>query len=145
MLGRRHEAVRRARCGTLTMAMAMALALAAGPGLAADARERDHASGELEYRINCASCHGLDAKGAGPMSDALAVQPPDLTNLAKRNDGVFPFMRVIETIEGRTDLLSHGPREMPVWGQRFREDMDGAAARARILDLTLYLRSVQAE
>lgn len=119
------------------------LGLTSGALAARDETDRSTVSGELEYRINCASCHGLDAKGAGPMADALTAVPPDLTVLAKRNDGVFPFMRVIETIDGRTDVIAHGSREMPVWGARFRTNLNGAVARARILDLTLYLRSIQ--
>jgi len=46
---------------------------------------------------------------------------PDLTVLAKNNNGVFPFDRVYQVIDGRKeqDILSHGSREMPVWGRAF--------------------------
>jgi hypothetical protein len=39
--------------------------------------------------------------------------------LAKQNNGVFPFGRIYETIDGRVEIKSHGTREMPVFGYRF--------------------------
>lgn len=44
---------------------------------------------------------------------------PDLTALAKNNNGVFPFDRVYQIIDGRREVLAHGPRDMPVWGRNF--------------------------
>lgn len=120
----------------------LGLALAAGLGAPALAAP-DEVSGEVEYRINCASCHGLDGKGEGPMTPALSTTPPDLTELAARNDGAFPFLHVVEVIDGRIAVTGHGSRDMPVWGARFRENFDGAVARARILELALYLRGIQ--
>jgi len=34
--------------------------------------------GRTAYMENCASCHGVDAKGDGPAARGLAVAPPDL-------------------------------------------------------------------
>ena len=45
------------------------------------------------FRAYCASCHGMDAKGNGPVAPALKAPVPDLTTLAKRNRGVFPVNR----------------------------------------------------
>ncbi len=70
--------------------------------------------GKFEYQVSCASCHGLDGKGKGPVSSELKVPPTDLTLLAKGNNGVFPFTRVYEVIDGRRAVISHGPRNMPV-------------------------------
>lgn len=100
-------------------------------------------SGKFEYQASCEVCHGAEGKGGGPMAEVLKVPPPNLSVLAKNNNGVFPFMRVIETIDGRFDTASHGGREMPVWGIRYREHQDPAAARGLILDLALYLESIQ--
>ncbi|MDH3280837.1 MAG: c-type cytochrome [Gammaproteobacteria bacterium] len=102
-------------------------------------------SGEFEYQASCEACHGSDGKGTGPMADVMKVPPADLTVLAKNNNGLFPFLRVIETIDGRFEAASHGGREMPIWGIRYREHNDPAAARGLILDLTMYLSSIQAE
>jgi len=40
---------------------------------------------------------------------------PDLTELSKKNDGVFPFMRIYEKIDGTRSMTWHGTRQMPVW------------------------------
>ena len=45
------------------------------------------ASGKEMFTQYCASCHGKEAKGDGPASAALNTPPPDLTRLAKKNDG----------------------------------------------------------
>ena len=49
------------------------------------------AAGAELYAANCASCHGREGKGKGPMAQTLKVKPPDLTKLSKRNGGTFPF------------------------------------------------------
>ena len=67
----------------------------------------------------CATCHGRDGKGNGPVSAALRVPPPDLTVLAKKNNGVFPFSSVYEIIDGRKAVIAHGTRDMPIWGDRY--------------------------
>ena len=65
----------------------------------------------------CASCHGADAKGNGPMAKSLKVKPADLTRIAARNGGTFPLMRIERIISGEEQPPSgHGTSEMPVWG-----------------------------
>ena len=64
--------------------------------------------GKAEYRSGCASCHGIDAKGNGPVSKELKTHPADLTVLAKRNNGVFPVNAVYQIIDGREFIASHG-------------------------------------
>lgn len=46
-------------------------------------------SGSAMFSEYCAVCHGKDAKGSGPAAPALRVAPPDLTTLAKKNNGEF--------------------------------------------------------
>jgi mono/diheme cytochrome c family protein len=75
--------------------------------------------GKAEYQSGCASCHGADAKGNGPVSTQLKTRPADLTVLAKKNNGVFPVNAVYQIIDGRDSIPSHGTREMPIWGWRF--------------------------
>jgi mono/diheme cytochrome c family protein len=48
-------------------------------------------SGEVMYKQYCAACHGADAKGHGPAAASLKMPPPDLTTLANRHDGKFPY------------------------------------------------------
>ena len=88
-------------------------------GFAAAAQAEDFDIGKSEFQSSCASCHGTDAKGKGPVSDQLKIPPPDLTMLAKNNSGVFPTNAVYETIYGSKTIPAHGTREMPIWGQRF--------------------------
>ena len=107
------------------------------------------AGGELEFQRSCASCHGQEGKGNGPMAKVLTVKPADLTQLSKGNGGTFPFWRVYGTIDGREQVQSHGPREMPIWGERFNKETSdhGSDARSlvagRILGLVFYLRHIQ--
>jgi mono/diheme cytochrome c family protein len=107
------------------------------------------AGGELEYQRYCAVCHGSDARGQGVMSKYLTIHPANLTQLAKRNGGKFPFWEVYEKIDGGSEVRGHGTREMPIWGDRFRADAggDGKAAQTqaagRILGLVFYLQYIQ--
>lgn len=75
--------------------------------------------GKQEYLENCAVCHGNDGKGHGPYVEFLRKSPPDLTQLTKRNGGVFPVSRMYETIEG-ANVPSHGARDMPIWGMDYQ-------------------------
>ena len=96
-----------------------------------------------DYEVACAFCHGLTGKGEGPLNDDLKSRVPDLTVLAKNNNGVFPFNRVIQVIDGRQQIKAHGPREMPVWGNSFRLHDTGPTAASRIKRLAEYLELLQ--
>jgi mono/diheme cytochrome c family protein len=100
--------------------------------------------GKMEYQASCASCHGIDAKGTGPVAASLNKKPADLTRLAKRNDGVFPFERTYETIDGRIEIKSHGTREMPVFGYVLWPLYEPETVmRTRILAIIDYLYRIQ--
>lgn len=110
--------------------------------------------GRLEYEGNCASCHGIGAKGDGRIKQYLTKAPTDLTTLSKRHGGAFPTQLAWEIIDGRssTDIGPHGNREMPVWGSDFRAQAlqyPGMAAqpewyvRGRIVALLDYLARIQ--
>jgi mono/diheme cytochrome c family protein len=88
-------------------------------GLALPGWAQDADIGKIEYQSSCAACHGVDGKGAGPLAEELKTKPADLTMIAKKNNGKFPFNRVYETIDGRQEVKSHGPRDMPIWGFRY--------------------------
>jgi len=75
--------------------------------------------GRSEYQAGCAACHGADGKGNGPVAIALLTKPVDLTIIAKKNNGVFPFGRLYDVIDGRQEVKAHGDRAMPVWGYRY--------------------------
>jgi mono/diheme cytochrome c family protein len=60
--------------------------------------------GKTEYLSSCGPCHGSDAKGKGALADQLKATPADLTQLAKKNGGVFPINAVYEKIDGRQEV-----------------------------------------
>jgi mono/diheme cytochrome c family protein len=121
--------------------LAFVLAWVAVPALA---ETKDPVTaGQAEYRRSCAVCHGEDGYGDGLLASGLKKSPDNLTLLAKQNGGVFPFLKVIAVIDGRIEVLYHGRREMPLWGDRFSRRDNPTVAKARILDLTLYLESIQ--
>jgi mono/diheme cytochrome c family protein len=106
-------------------------------------------SGYEWFRTYCASCHGVSARGDGPVADELKTQPTNLARIAARSDGEFDALRVARYIDGRTELAVHGTREMPVWGRRF-DDRTGEAlveetrlGPGPILLIVEYLRSIQ--
>jgi mono/diheme cytochrome c family protein len=102
--------------------------------------------GPALYRAYCASCHGVDAKGNGPLAESLKVPPSDLTRISARNAGTFPLMQIERMIQGEGQLQrSHGSREMPVWGPIFsRVEDDRDIGLVRIDNLARYLRDIQA-
>ncbi len=67
---------------------------------------------------NCASCHGADGKGTGPLTAKLKTKPADLTKLAKGNKGVFSPDVLYKMIDGREALRNYHNIEMPIWGCR---------------------------
>ena len=101
--------------------------------------------GSQLFRTHCATCHGLDGRGAGPMANRLRRTPPDLTKFAARNGGLFPSERVHRIIDGR-DVSSHGIGDMPVWGDVFRraDDETEEKVKARIDAIVRYLATIQA-
>lgn len=103
-------------------------------------------SGPEIFKTSCASCHGIDGKGAGPAASALKKAPSDLTQLAKKNGGRFPTEQVRNYIDGRNPVGAHGSREMPVWGEAFQEiSSSPASVTYRIVTLSAYIESLQAK
>jgi len=109
--------------------------------------------GKSEYLSKCVVCHGLSGKGDGVYKDLLRRSPSDLTVLARENNGVFPHQRVYEIIDGRQEIRSHGPRDMPIWGADYLEKAvpeysvipyDPAVyVRSRIIALVDYVNRLQ--
>ncbi len=106
--------------------------------------------GKTDFMEGCAGCHGESAKGQGPLAGLLNIAVPDLTQLSAKNDGKFPMLEVIHTIDGRSGLRAHGG-PMPIWGTIFKSHASGdnalfgteAITRGRILSIAYYLESIQ--
>jgi hypothetical protein len=95
----------------------------------------------------------VDGKGAGFLIRLFSgVDPGDLTQLAKNNEGKFPSDKVFQVIDGRAEVAAHGVRKMPVWGDRYMEQsmseygpdkINELRVRARVLELVYYIQSIQ--
>jgi len=108
-------------------------------------KQTSPASGQEMYKTYCAVCHGANGKGNGPAAEALKVPPTDLTNLAAKNGGKFPALKVSAIIRGEEVLAAHGSKDMPIWGNLFWEMSAGheAEVQQRIANLNKYLESLQ--
>jgi hypothetical protein len=107
--------------------------------------------GSEEFQVSCAVCHGSDGRGNGSMAPYLTIKPSDLTQLARNNDGRFPFLEVFQMIDGRQEIAVHGTRAMPIWGDRYKAEATvkygpyntETVVRGRILELVQYLEAIQ--
>lgn len=102
-------------------------------------------SGKEMYTAYCASCHGAEGRGNGPVAPALKSPPPDLTTMTRKNAGKFPFEQVLQTIKGDAHVPSHGSAEMPVWGPVFSQlaREHSGEAQQRISNLAKYVDTLQ--
>jgi len=126
------------------------LALAGGlTALSAQAQSPD--VGGVLFDQYCAGCHGASAVGDGPVAQYLTVPPADLTQLAARNGGTFPMLKVIHVIDGRTGVRGHAS-QMPLFGDVFMAEGGPADprtlqnvldTRGRMLSLAMYLETLQ--
>src|SRR3984957_8856098 len=56
-------------------------------------------SGKSMFKDYCASCHGPDGKGLGPVAALFRKPPPDLTVMTKSRGGVFPKESVAHVLQ----------------------------------------------
>jgi mono/diheme cytochrome c family protein len=139
---------------TRMMAAALAMALAGAstyvmqpkaPGQAPSQLAIKSMPGRDLYQFYCATCHGCDAKGTGPVAAALKTPPGDLTRLAADNGGTFPRERIVSLVSGRgRSVPAHGSSDMPVWGPIFRSlDVRAGYDEIRVANIVSYLESIQ--
>lgn len=118
------------------------------PSLAQDSSPRKlirSLDGKDLYRAYCATCHGMEGRGNGPVASALKRGVPDITTIAKRNKGVFPSDKLEPMILGEgKQAAAHGSREMPVWGPLFSlVENDKEFGMVRVHNLAEYVRTLQ--
>lgn len=140
-----------------SMKLIMLAALTLVASHLANAADRDKFDiGKNEFQNRCAVCHGPGGKGDGGAIDILKTTPTDLTQLSRKNGGVFPFDRVYAVIDGRQAVKGHGTRDMPIWGKDYSLETAKAEehyafmpynmemyVRSRILALIDYLNRLQ--
>lgn len=143
-----HKERRALAAATATASMLMALAAPAG-----SAQDYSGFTGAQLYTRFCASCHGAQGRGDGPVAPTLKVEVPDLTRLVRQPGDPFPLEQVRRIVDGREVRAAHGARRMPVWGYEFAtatagEPDSGAAAAAvlvgRLVDHVRTLQRVDA-
>lgn len=126
--------------------LAVALGAMASAGVAQDADV-----GRALFQHHCATCHGLEGRGDGPMVGAMLIKPTNLTELSITNEGVFPLERIVWRIDGRDPLVSHGS-PMPVYGDYFEGVFDvpiktptgqPLLTSRPVVDLVAYLTEIQ--
>ena len=128
------------------MSKLLASAIALSFVLAGCSAEPDRASGADLYVNYCASCHGLQGEGDGPVAAVMQVNVPNLRTLAMRSDGEFPTDAVTAYVDGRQSPSSHGDRRMPIWGNVFQwnEGADSEdLARRRIEAVVEFIGELQ--
>jgi mono/diheme cytochrome c family protein len=135
----------RSSCRALALALVSSVALSACVD-----REDRHVAGSDLYVQYCAACHGSAGKGDGPLAATLKRPPADLTQIATRNGGRFDEAALMSVVDGRRAVAEHGPREMPVWGARFEDELKGEPMHTYVgllqtRSLVDYLRTIQAK
>lgn len=106
--------------------------------------------GRAAFMQDCATCHGTDAMGGGPLMQSVGFAAPDLTQISARNNGVFPREQVMAIIDG-LNRDPHFSAVMPAFGD---EDMGeavvvegpdglGTPTPVGLIALADYLESIQ--
>lgn len=118
--------------------------------LGACVQELEIPDGRAAYMRDCATCHGTDAKGTGPLMQSVGIVAPDLTMISARNGGVFPRQEVMAIIDG-LNRDPHFSQAMPEFGA---EDLGeavivegpdglGTPTPVRLIALADYLENIQ--
>lgn len=79
------------------------------------------------------------------MARSITTPPANLRRLSERYGNPLPEAQIARFIDGRADVKAHGPRDMPVWGDRFYQEFGGGErqVKRRIAELVAYLQSIQ--
>jgi len=114
--------------------------------------------GRREYSNSCAVCHGASGRGDGPLARQLKTSVADLTRIEANNNGILPVDRIYAVIDGRQAVETHGPRDMPLWGNVFSTDVAAglcfglaspkeleSLVKGRIFALIGYIHTLQAK
>lgn len=106
------------------------------------------AAGASDYAQLCVACHGPQGRGNGPAAAGMTPPVADLSLMARKNGGSFPWLRAMEQIDGHTmgaseshmpayDELRGGPTVMFDAGDGTRP------TPARLVGILRYLQTLQ--
>jgi mono/diheme cytochrome c family protein len=132
----------------LSSMLAASLCVSCSVPLPDEAEAVTQESGQQLYERYCASCHGENAHGNGPVAPFISAAVPDLTRIAHRRGGEFPPEEIFQIIDGQSARTAHGPRHMPVWGYDFfgpqgDDEFAHEQATERVERLVTYLGTLQ--
>jgi mono/diheme cytochrome c family protein len=136
----------------MALAVAMTAVLTGGgtvrPVAAEEKSNGRVAEGDELYRKYCGACHGLAGEGDGVVSGLMQPPPTDLTVIARKNGGEFPFKHVMDQTDGTIAIRAHGDPDMPVWGEVLAEPthQDGmrrADVQGRVFLIIKHIESIQ--
>ena len=145
----RAREVKEGGAAKLAVGAAMLAALLLAPAIASAQEQpvtKQSIPGAAIYSTDCVSCHGAAARGDGPLAATMTRKPANLTEIAKRNGGVYPADLVFRTIDGRNRVRGHGGPDMPEWAEalaRSRDASDPEQVKKIIQSLVDYLESIQ--
>lgn len=142
--GAADDGARQTGDGRMTRIWGAAIAALAVAGCVA---EEPVADGRAFFVANCASCHGAEGRGDGPLAAGFDPAPADLTRIAARHGGTFPLVEVMSVIDG----YASGHRAMPDFGEQDLgptivveiEEGIGTPVPSRLWALAGYLESIQ--
>jgi mono/diheme cytochrome c family protein len=102
-------------------------------------------AGEEMYAAYCVGCHGEDGLGYGRYSSGCTVPPSDLTQLARKNHGIYPAEKVRTVLRQGTGQAPAGRGYMPIWEPLLKVlNGDGpGVTEVRIRSLAEYVRTLQ--
>jgi mono/diheme cytochrome c family protein len=128
----------------------LAVGLATFPAARGLAADRASEPGRAMYLRYCGACHGSQGKGDGVAGSFMTPKPADLTQITKRNGGLFPFQGMMAYIDGTKDVRAHGDPVMPVWGEMFRAESGWDMGRrvevqGKLMLITDYVQPIQAK
>jgi mono/diheme cytochrome c family protein len=142
-------------CFGRTTGLVVAFVVCLGSGAVASQKQEprpatqktDIKAGAKTFGKYCASCHGKQGKGDGPVAATLKIPPSDLTVLARTYEGKFPRGYVSAVLIFGKRVASHGSNDMPVWGAKFRkiDPEHDRSGQKHVDDLIAYLESIQAK
>ncbi len=128
----------------LIVALAAILCFAASASAAGKDEVRD---GEKYFLRYCASCHGTNGTGDGPVAKSLTKPPANLRLLSEKFGSPLPVARLANLIDGRDAVRAHGSAEMPVWGERLYATGEGERGELGIGEvigkIVAYLDTIQ--
>ena len=117
------------------------------PGSTCAGEKEDARDGKKYFVRYCASCHGIDGAGDGPVAKSLAKPPANLRLLGDKYGVPLPAARIAQFIDGRAAIRAHGTTDMPVWGEQLYATGEGQRGELGISEvigkIVAYLNTIQ--